>query len=507
MKLLKQFLAIFILAAVATSCKKQLLDINTSPNDPTTVSATPNLVLANALNVSANIYDDATLGNNNFVWAGLWLGHISYSGNYAIATENISYQLTNSFASGTFPNLYDNNEDYDFVEQKGVTLGNGFYRAIGMFMKAYNYQTLVDLYNNVPYTQALKGTGVSNPAYDGGKAIYDDLSKKMDTAISLFKLAASGNTAIQGDIMFSGNATSWYKLANTVKLRLLLRQSEVNGAAAKTQAAALTGGFLTANAGINPGYVNSVGKRSPFFESNYNSAGAYSQDLYRAGQYGVNFYTAHNDPRLSRFYTATQAGLFKGNFFGDQGIPNSLTSTIGPGVLQAYNQPAILMLASESYFLQAEAVLRGWIPGDPQALYQSGVAASFTYVGANYPPVRNVANTADSITYTPTTSALKYYTQPGDKQTTWSATSSFAEQLALIIRQKWASETWINELEPYNDYRRLHLPADVPLSTSPFSTNIFPNRLRYPQRELDVNSANVLAAGSDTPATKVWWQP
>lgn len=505
MKALKKILIICLVIGAFSSCKKQLLDINTDPNNPTTASASADLVLANALNTTASIYDAATNGNNNFAWAGLWLGHISYSGNYAIATENISYNLTNSFAQGTWDNLYDNIEDYDFVEKKGVETGNNFYRAIGMFMKAYNFQTLVDLYNNVPYSQALKGTANSTPAYDNGKDIYADLAKKMDTAIALFK--TSGNTAIKGDIMFNGDATKWTQFANTVKLRLLLRQSEVNGAAAKTQAAAISGGFLTSDATVNPGYLNSAGKMNPFWGSNVNVSGTYTQTLYRGGGYAIQFYKNNNDPRLSRFYSPNGAGQYVGNYFGDQGVPNSGSSGIGPGVLKNYNQDAVIMLAAESYFLQAEAALRGWISGNPKSLYESGVIASFVYTGANYPPVRNVANTQDSITYTPTTSAQLYLSDSANKQTNWDATTNFQEQLALIIRQKWASEAWINELEPYNDYRRLHLPADVPLSTSPFSTGIFPARLMYPQREISVNGKNVAAQGTITPGTKVWWMP
>jgi hypothetical protein len=65
----------------------------------------------------------------------------------------------------------------------------------------------------------------------------------------------------------------------------------------------------------------------------------------------------------------------------------------------------------------------------------------------------------------------------------------------------------MNELEPYNDYRRLTLPADIPLSTSPYSTGIMPKRLLYPQREYDVNGEHVLAQGAITPASKVWWLP
>lgn len=487
MKLIKQILSIFFLVWALSSCKKDLLDINVDPNNPTTASASPSLVLSNALNTTAGIYNNATTGNSNFVFAGLWLGHISYSGNYAIATENVTYALTNNFASGAFANLYDNIEDYDFVSK-----GNSFYKAIGILMKAYNFQTLVDLYNNVPYTQALQGTGNSKPAYDNGKDIYADLAKQMDTAINIFKTSAA-SIAITGDIMFNGNATKWLQFANTVKLRLLLRQSEVNGAPAKTQAAAISGGFLTTDATVNPGYLNSAGKTNPFWGANINTTGTYTQDLYRGGQYAITFFQNNNDPRLSSFYTTiggdTSKKTYAGNYFGDQGIQNSKTSQIGPGVLKAFSQSAVVILAAESYFLQSEAALRGWIPGDPKDLYQKGVTASFTYLGLS-----SAQSTA-------------YYSLPGNKQTNWDATTTFQEKLALIIRQKWAAETWINELEPYNDYRRLHLPADVPLSTSPFSTGIFPNRLLYPQREYDVNGTNVLGQGTITPGTKVWWMP
>ena len=314
MKALKKIFIICLVTGAFVSCKKQLLDINVDPNNPTTASASPDLVLSNALNTTAAIYDNSTAGNNNFVWAGLWLGHISYSGNFAIATENISYNLTNSFAQGTWDNLYDNIEDYDFVEKKGVQNGNSFYRAIGMFMKAYNYQTLVDLYNNVPYTEALQGTANSRPKYDDGKTIYVDLAKKMDTAIAIFKqIAASGTPAIGGDIMFNkkasttvaatmAEATLWTQFANTVKLRLLLRQSEKNGAAAQAQAAAISGGYLTTDATVNPGYLNSSGKSNPFWGQNYNVSKTYTQTLHRGGAFAIQFLKSNGDTfRLRKF--------------------------------------------------------------------------------------------------------------------------------------------------------------------------------------------------------------
>ena len=488
MKLLfKKILTLIFLAALFSSCTKNLLDINVDPNNPTTASATPELILSGALNSTAYIYNNP-FSESQFVFAGLWMGHMGYGG-YAVPTEYVSYAITNNFAAGAFSGLYDNIEDYDFVEKKGAAQGHNFYRGIGMLMKAYNFQTLVDLYNNVPYSEALKGTVNNKPKYDDAKSIYDDLGKRIDTAIALFKISVSGS--IDGDIMFGGDVTQWLKFANTVKLRLLLRQSQradraayINAEVAKLANAS----FLDIDVEINPGYLNSPGKQNPFWGSNINTSGTYTNDLYRAGQYVLNFLMNHNDPRISRFFKpAAATGIYHGNFFGDQGESFSKTSDFGPGLLKGYNQPAIIMLAAESYFLQAEAATRGWISGNPKTLYQEAVEQSFIFLGLTQ------------------AEAQSYYTQVNDKQVNWDATTSSQERLALIIRQKWAALTAINELESYNDYRRLTLPADIPLSTSPYSTGIMPKRLRYPQREYEVNPENVLAQGNITPSDKVWW--
>lgn len=492
MKTLHKLAAVILMVgALFSSCKKQVLDINTDPNNPTTSVATAELVLPSALQTTAAIMNNPT-ADARFAFAGIWMGHIAYSGNYNIATENISYNITTNFASGAFGSLFDNINDYDFVESKGIQQGNKFYEAVGKLMKAYCFQVLVDLYGNIPYSEALKGTLVSKPKYDDAKTIYESLGLKMDTSIALLKTLSDNGTTITGDIMFKGDASKWLQFANTVKLRLLLRQSERPDRQSyiQTEKAKFTAStaFLTINAAINPGYVNSAGKTNPFWGSNVNVTGTYTQDFYRAGQYAISFFLNNNDPRVGRFYKpiAGSTNVYQGNYFGDQGIVNSKTSEIGTGVLKSYDQPSILMLAAESYFIQSEAVVRGWISGDAKTLYQKGVEASFTFLGLT------AAN------------AQTYYTQAGNNQVNWDAAAGTAEKIALIIRQKWAAEPFINELEPYNEYRRLKLPADVPLSKSQYSSGKLPGRLLYPQREYDVNSTNVPAAAA---TDKVWWMP
>jgi hypothetical protein len=126
---------------------------------------------------------------------------------------------------------------------------------------------------------------------------------------------------------------------------------------------------LDVDASVNPGYLNSAGKTNPFWGSNINTSGTYTQDFYRAGQYAIDFFSAHRDSlRMGKYYktASSPGGTYQGNYFGDQGIPNSRTSEFGTGILKAFSQAAPIMLASESYFLQAEAIARGWLRVAPQ---------------------------------------------------------------------------------------------------------------------------------------------
>jgi hypothetical protein len=475
-----------LLTASLFSCRTNL-DINVDPNNPTLSTAQPNLVLPSALQNTATLYNRPVTGNNQFAFATIWLGHASFSGNYFISLEAMNYTLTTDFASGVWPIANDNNTDYQLVETLGAKNGNPFYQGIGKIMKSYNYQTLVDLYNNIPYSEAQLGATTPTPKYDNGKAVYEALMTDIEAGTTLIKNAVAGTVGTD-DIMFKGDKDKWVRFANTVKLRMLLRQSEKADRQAYIAAkiATISGGYLTTNAVINPGYLNSDGKQNGFWRSVNTATGTYSADFYRAGGYVVNMTTVNNDPRRARLFKPTSAGTFVGGFLGAPGIPNAGTSEFGPGLVKGPTQDAVLMLAAESYFLQSEAVLKGWITGDAKALYQAGVDASFAYLGA--------------------TGSAAYTAQASNKQVNWDATTNNAEKLALIIRQKFIALSMINVLESYNDYRRLGLPADVPISVQA-GGNTIPNRLFYPQAEYNVNATNALAQGTIKATDKIWWQP
>ena len=94
-------------------------------------------------------------------------------------------------------------------------------------MKAYYYSLMVDLWGDVPYSQAFKGdAGIKEAAYDADDVIYADLFALIDKALVNFDLTSP--VAVRGDLIYNGVIAKWKKAAKSLKLRLLLQTSKVN---------------------------------------------------------------------------------------------------------------------------------------------------------------------------------------------------------------------------------------------------------------------------------------
>jgi hypothetical protein len=208
-------------AFAAGGCKKAWFDINSDPNSAVEGNISPDLVLPQALVTTANRV------GTSYGFLGHWMGYWSPAANYAPGVEEQSYNITTTFAQGLFGNIMDNSNDYQFMEGKAAATNQTFYQGMAKIMKSHNYANLVDIYNNVPYSEALKGLTVVRPAYDDAKTVYEDLIKQIDTGIVLIKGAVSAENLrlATADIMFAGDKTKWVKFANTLKLRLLMHQA------------------------------------------------------------------------------------------------------------------------------------------------------------------------------------------------------------------------------------------------------------------------------------------
>ena len=133
-------------------------------------------------------------------------------------------------------------------------------------MQCFLYQKLVDMYGDVPYTEALQGTDFFTPVYDPQQTIYEGLITKLTEAIADIK-AASWPASFVADIVFTGNKTNWVKFANSLKMRILMRQSFMPGRLAYIQSKVSEivtegSGFMTTEyVSSNPGFLKQAGKK------------------------------------------------------------------------------------------------------------------------------------------------------------------------------------------------------------------------------------------------------
>lgn len=519
-----------ILIVAATGCNKNKFNINKNTNNPTDSTVTYDVVLPAALHASGTIIAGQ--------WGPIqnWMGYWARSGTYAPNVIEETYEITTGFGNGIWNACYDNNYDYQIVQSKAAVAGGGFYEGIARIMKAQNFQILVDVYGNVPYKQALKGSGNPTPAYDNGIDIYKDIFRQLDTAITLIKNAVVTTTnpnknIATNDIIFGGNKTKWIRFANTLKLRLLVHAYAVAGINKPAEIAIINAegsGYLGVgeNAQVQPGYATD--KPNPFYNTYIaTTAGAQTANnvYYRANKWGIEYYQFDGDPRIPRLYTAGTGGMV-GVLYGLPPVTanaSGVLAGIGPGVGKTATGAQCVLSSAESFFLQAEARQRGIITAGPTAaaLMQSAIDESFAYLGAGSPATYQ----ANNATY-PDVDYFGVAQGPGAP----------VGGLFTILTQKWFALNAINTLEVWTDYRRVPYtevatnqigtaaPNDAPndhfvygdgggfttygpgptISVAPQNTSTkIPVRYLYPQTEYNYNAAN--APTGITRYSRIFW--
>jgi hypothetical protein len=512
MKYLKNKTGLLVVVAAVSllaGCKKGWLDINDNPNNPTDNNITPELIFNRAALATAQ-----RQVSGNFRFLNSWVGYMSASGDFAIVQDETTYNVDFSFSDPIWTNHYDVLFDLYQAKNKAVAAGDLVLAGASMILSAKLWQELVDVYGNLPYRQAFQVDVTRTPDYTSAREIYDDLQKVLDTAKTYMSGTAKLNfnqfigavVRIGGETLGSGDVPdkqeNWIKFANTLKLRLLIRQSEVAGFNPATEIAKISdGGTLNIlregeSVNVNPGFVNEDNKQSPFYANyGFTPTGSDGNTSTRANAYMVSTLAGNGDPRLTRYY-ATVSGSVIGTTFGlATGNPGGAASSkFGPGVMASATQDAWILPSFLSLFFEAEAIARGWVAGDAETAYRAAVTESFVWLG--------VPDAADEATdYLDNTPAADWSTV---------AAGSALEKAKFIAYQKYLSLVTIDALEAWSDIRRLDMiPDDGYISVNPGRiSNTLPVRLLYPQSEYTTNSANVNDEGSvNLFSSKIFWQP
>lgn len=494
----------------AGGCKKDKFDINSNPDAVTDVSVTPSVLLPGAQQVTSAIIAA------DFWWLQMWMGYWARSGSYQSITDLETYRFTNDFQVQVWNDLFSNANNYHIMMTKAKALDQGFYEAVGRIMKSHNFQMLVDVYNNVPYSEAFQGAAVPTPKYDKGEDIYKDIFRQLDTAIALLQGPTSDEASNPdketADLVYKGDNTLWIKFANTLRLRMIMHLHNgmnttqvVPGFDIAGEVAKITSeGFLGTgqSAHLNPGFSGT--KPSPYYRFYHtNEAGSASQrDHIRASAYAIGYYDYNGDPRIGKFYTAV-SGSYEGIPFGTPSGPtapigSALSTVRGTGLIpQGASSRAWIMTSVESFFLQAEARHRGVLTSGPTAaaLLTSAITESFLWLGLT------AAQANTYITNNATWPDVDYNATGGG--------------IFTIMTQKWFALNSIATLEIWTDYRRtdyeLGTPVGYdpgpPISEDPGNTATeIPKRLLYPQSEYNYNAANVGAEGTlNVFTSRIFW--
>lgn len=387
-----------------------------------------------------------------------------------------------------------------FLIYQSEQQGNDVYRAIGLIYKAYMLSYASDLFGDIPYNNAGKGFLLEDqflfPAYDPQKEVYEAMIADLSTANQLL-ISAPSNQLIDDDrdLLFGGNRLSWRKFANSLKLRLLMRMSNVEDVGSR-----ITGIFNSSDTPVfesindEPSFSYIADNDWPFDAINdLNSEirlSATIVDILK-GEGGVNKITDVLDPRLPIFVDPTAQSVVNGTpeFVGQPvGIASDIAGNDERSLLSDYMRSLNtfwLLTYADVLFIKAEAAQRGLISGDAAQFYEDAVTASMSRYGVD----------------PGATSSQDYLA---------SIAADFAgNELKHIAIQRWI-DNLMNGFEGYAIWRRTGFPS-LPIGPDVVESQI-PTRYFYSSKTTDKNQTNADAAinraplnGQNTTVNIVWW--
>ena len=502
MKKIFILLSLFVLGL--SSCDK-FLDINENPNFPADVS--DNLLLTASISSVTNVYaaDYGLLGS---FWSQYWAQN-NTSSQYK-TYESYSLSSNSNVVDRSYRELFEGGlSDNEIFLKKVVNDKNWGAYLMGATIKAYGYQYLVDLYGNVPYNEAFLGLEKLNPKVNTGKEVYDSIYVLLNRAIAKDVSHFVPENYEVNDMIFHGNIDDWMGLAQSLRLRILLRQFNANTTFA-------TAGITQLIADMEAENIYLLDKDAAV--TNFEDADSKSNPLYETDQRQLNttnnimacatltsFLDANGDSRIESLFVAA-GGKFYGLVPGSYDVPS--TEFEAPGFIArpiiTPTMPVYWMTYAETQFLIAEAYLRLGNIAMAKTYYESGVTESFSRMGADI---------GDLLT------GVYAFPETG-----------FQDQLKAIITQKWVDaadggrgiEAHIervrtgypeeskvsDEVEPGYLLPDSYIPGTLVYSKKGTTGGILPRRLPYPDSELNFNSnaAEYKALkDADVMLQKVWW--
>ncbi|TGV02445.1 SusD/RagB family nutrient-binding outer membrane lipoprotein [Flavivirga rizhaonensis] len=498
-------LMVFMVTVFIFGCS-EYLDVDTDTDNPTV--APINQLLPNIEITVALIADW-----NNF--SGEVLGTQTHQGVSRSEQDQYGTKADNIALNNDWNNVYLSLTDLETLITQADTEGATVYKGIGELLKAYMMSVAVDLWGDVPYTEAtLLIEGTVSPVFDSSESVYQAVFDLIDSAKTNLNNPA-GLLPGADDFYYAGSAIQWIKFANTLKLKLL-NQIRLSSSPLFSQSAldalVAENNFFTTNAddfqfthtatvspqdernqlfqaayggaqvdhyvspwfyeilmGMNPNiHTNNKDPRIPYYWANQLTAGQFPRDQSDpiSGDPRADYWDASTGFFTIRFSSvgpwrdgavandATFPGIFPCGGRYDDGLGFARTVASGTGVA-----PRRILTYDEFLYIQAELMQVGLIAGDPAAKLTEAVTASFAKVDQ----VVAGTGTTQTVPVLSGTTAVTDFIANIDAEF---AAASAEKQLEIIMTQKWVA-TYGDQMDQYNDYRR----TGYPVLADPDATN------------------------------------
>jgi hypothetical protein len=517
---------------ILSSCKKDFLDINTDPNNPT--DAPIDLLLPTA---ERTLGDALAMGSGDNGGLSQILEVYVHRITTREEADQYGAQGNEFFTSLAWPKFYSSSpppgaseplhgilQNLDEIIKKSTEDNNLYYRGIAKVLKAYTFSQLVDAFGDVPFSEANKLDDPENPIiypkFDDDAEIYPQLLVMLDEALADLG-SADGGPLQPGDddVIYGGDIELWMKAANTIKLKLYTQTrlvinvgTEVNallGApenliASTSESFLLPYGTLGATDDRNPAYGEYFATQrsnhiSPWFyeilkgrntlinNGNpdprvpyyfYNQLRAdeppENQTEYRDGAFAtIYFGSVGPDRDRNNQNTLTTLGVYPagGRFDdGEGGGPVNTTGVDGQSGTGA--APYRFITYADRLYLEAELIQAGLVAGDARAVLEKAVLESFRMVDAvvGYASLnQTVPALVDGATPTP---EVQTYI---DKVLAEFDGGTAAKKMQVIMTQKWI-QSFGSAVDAYSDYRR----TGYPIMWDPSNTSMAPGGFIQP---------------------------
>lgn len=482
--------SIIVIAALflMSSCKKQL-DINTNPNDPVAVPLSTLLVTA-----------QVGLGNSLAMGTGLSQDLAVYTHQMSTREDANEYGVTGTefFLTQSWPRLYRTTiANFDQIIKDATAREDMIYVGIAKVLKAYTYSQMVDIFGDIPFSEASKLLeGTRYPKFDDDAEIYAQLFDILDAGIADLKNtgAANVNVPSNDDIIYKGDVDKWIKAANTVKLKLYTQISKVQDVKASVNALFTEDNMISSISEsfmIPYGPNGATDDRNPGFGDYYatqrsNHVSPWMYEIMKG--YNPRINGGIEDPRIP-FYiynqeTATSApdnqteyrdGAFVSIYFGSKGenAAKSQQNTVSlfgiypvggkydegtGGIASASSStgaaPYRLITFADKLYLEAELIHEGIIDGDEKVTLKAAMLESFRQIDYVVSTFVKPTATVPSIFDEDAGSAMTEYI---DEILVDYDAANTTKKFEIIMTQKWLSSVG-SAIDQYTDYRRTGYP-------------------------------------------------